>query len=511
MTLKNRICLKQYSKNEKTQILVAVGLIMAIIVPFLILCKYASPFLDDFAFAWNGDLFAESIGANGFFERLWAPFICGQYIGNFLNYSWSTLVPLYQYNYIMLWFIIFFFIAVFILVFTIFKYILKTKKINIILWFYTAIILLLTQFVNPKQVFYYITCLDAYLLPTIMLALFVAAFIKTLNAPKINVFWMILSVLLCAVATIFGSVITAVMVSLVALFIGWYAFQQKIKYRYLVLIMVAIAVICTVFNMTDITRIARIDSGTQGGTDISGILNGLIMSFSRTALQIQTYFTTYPLLAILILLVPFMIHICRKMNFSFKWPFFPIIVSVLMYTASVFPYVYGDGGYKRFESRIEFCMLFLFVFMTFFNAFYLCGWLVKKYDIAIAGIYKKLGVLALALVFWCISFSIIPLNKYNSYQIGIGIGTGEVQETKAEHMRFFDTLYLAPEGSDVSLENPKGEFELLPRISLVWDPAVYRNFVYARYFGLSSLTRNDEPYRLTDLKDGVHFLIEKLE
>lgn len=212
----------------------------------------------------------------------------------------------------------------------------------------------------------------------------------------------------------------------------------------------------------------------------------ILNSFKAAFMHLTEWFDIFHFF-VLILLVPVLWNVAKKMKFRFRFPLLVMVFSFCMMAASFAPSFYsmGNEGVSRTVNVAKYLMQIGLVV----NTAYLCGWINKKLEkhekqltIPHYWIFYALMCLALLLT---VKFTPEKVGGYTSYGAYYYLATGEA---KYFHSQFeMREAYLKTDETNVVLEPYTVQPYYLYISDITTDAANWQNNQVARWYGKSSV------------------------
>ncbi|MEG2782628.1 MAG: hypothetical protein RR911_08090, partial [Oscillospiraceae bacterium] len=468
--------------KRKLTIGIIIIIILLLIVPIILGCLYANPSGDDYSYyAFHNrtevDTLSETLGELN-------TFVSGHYNGTqgtFFSYIivyLMTLTGIEMYSFWLVVLMLLFFGSLFYFVFTLFRAIFKTLDWTKILVFYAGICVL-TQLITPNTLFFSLHCMIAYLLPLSLCVLMSSLVIKMLvYKDKLVINTMILSLL--GVASC-GSILIYPVFLLEAFFmITLFLRIKKSKLTKYFLIIFIVLCVATLANIAAPGYQNRLNL-----TDLQGVnlANVLVASSISTFELIAKYALTTPIIAVLLLSIPFIHNNCKDKNCNFMNPLLLLCCSFVLIISLFIPLHYGMGV-DYMAPRYAFPALILFFILFFINMINFYGWLNKKYPEHVQHINKRGVLYLLAVLSLGISFVAFPISSYNSVVLIKGFNNHSIQSQHYADISFRNELE-AYRGKDDVILHVNGRVAKHPffyRIGITGDSAYYNNGVVGAYY-----------------------------
>jgi hypothetical protein len=244
--------------------------------------------------------------------------------------------------------------------------------------------------------------------------------------------------------------------------------------------------------------ISALAPGNAVRQEVFGQSNPIFWSIGTAiglALDDLSRWTSPVLLLLVICAVPLIWRYAKNSSFSFPYPLLVLALSFLMFASQNFPPLYAMGHSGDF--RIRNIVYYSYLWLIFGNAFYLIGWLNKRFEIRprfkICCDHAKIAALItiplIALVF------LLGYNTSNTAHSIRDLRSGSPQRFLAEHNER-QALLLDTSQQTVALPS----FTAYPRTLVPWhdgirltdvilteNPNAWRNQMIAAYYGKESV------------------------
>jgi len=196
-------------------------------------------------------------------------------------------------------------------------------------------------------------------------------------------------------------------------------------------------------------------------------------------------FTTIFLIISIILIIPLIYSIVKKINYSFKYPLICIIFSFFLFAAQNAPHFYAASN--EGPARIRNIIYYSYILLIFINEFYIIGWFSKKINITNPKVYNiYVGILPVLLIgiFIC-SNSYAETTIYKCIE---SLKSGEVQQYDIEIKQRIEQ-YENPNIKDVVCNELTVRPKLLIMFDIAPDANGFSNIVIKNYYGKNSVIR----------------------
>ena len=194
-----------------------------------------------------------------------------------------------------------------------------------------------------------------------------------------------------------------------------------------------------------------------------------------------------PIIVCIILMLPFVFQCVRRIRiekkFDFRYPLLVFIASVGLLTAMCCPSYYAMGAIGA--GRLVNVIYFAFVLLMFVNAFYVCGWLDRKFDFAEFSWNYNWTLTVLVL---CLGMFAGCYKNSAGYLAWHSVSSGEALAYSLEADARYN-MYINSKGQEVEVTS----FDFYPALlyydDITEDPEDWRNQQVREYYELKSVVR----------------------
>lgn len=204
--------------------------------------------------------------------------------------------------------------------------------------------------------------------------------------------------------------------------------------------------------------------------------------------------TSWPLIVIVIAMVPLFWHIAEKSDFTFRYPMVVVFFGYGLVSAMLTPPLFALGNIEA--GRIQALLYFMYVLVLTLCVGYITGWVQKKFQIC-SGINRKTGSLCLLGCFVFLIFgsviTVIPEPHYYT-------ATSAMQELLdgsamiyGEEQRERNVQYRNEGTGTIEVDKLSKQPSLLFFSDISEDPKDWKNQGVCRFFGLDAvvISKND--------------------
>ena len=221
--------------------------------------------------------------------------------------------------------------------------------------------------------------------------------------------------------------------------------------------------------------------GKSGDYIEYGAIGSILKSFEVCLDYLFNEWMGWIWFGMIVLLIPVLTKIVRRMQFDFKLPGIVLVSSYCLLSAMFTPQIYAIGSWEI--GRVLNIIYFMFLILSIINEFYLIGWIEKKGICKLdAFAYSKqiyIGILGFISAYVLMIFVADP-NRITGSSAAYAILSGEAHAYAEVVESNIDKLENSPE-EDVLLEMPPKE----PEIFSSTEIAPWREGA-AQYYGKRS-------------------------
>lgn len=193
------------------------------------------------------------------------------------------------------------------------------------------------------------------------------------------------------------------------------------------------------------------------------------------------------LIVCIVIMIPFIFQCVRKIRtekkFEFCYPLLVFIVSVGFLTAMCCPSYYAMGAIGA--GRLVNIVYFAFILLVFLNAFYICGWLDRKFTF---GDFKWNYNWILTVLVLCFGMITGCYENSAGYIAWESVNRGEALAYSLEADARYN-VYINSEGQDVEVPAFTSYPQLLYYEDITEDALDWRNLQVEEYYRLNSVVR----------------------
>lgn len=228
----------------------------------------------------------------------------------------------------------------------------------------------------PEESFYWyngsVNYTFVYSLSLLLLVLYLEIGIGEIGKGKRIIF----TILACLLAVLVGgnnfSTSVSTMCLLLCLQVLMLVYKKDaFRYTWIVTLLETISVLICITSPLTATRL----NSNFGGTIANSPIMAILFSFERTFFNIISW-TNLKVLFMLLLILPFLWKVVRKMNYSFRLPGVFTALSFGIYSSQATATLYVDGTMGG--GRQGAILWYFYVLWLVANVMYWCGWIAKR-------------------------------------------------------------------------------------------------------------------------------------
>jgi hypothetical protein len=459
--------------------------LIAILSPLFYMIFFAVPAADDFAQAFKvKNLIQENGGLINYISyviKLGSDLyitIQGCFLTNYLIY----LNPI-SYNLNLLWIplllnFIFLIYSTFILSYSISKYMLK-QGIKTALWLCLIVTFLQTQYIPTGETLYWYAGIVAYTFPYSLMLILFSLIIKINFGKNMKPKHIILSIFLGFIVC--GTNYTTSLITCFIMFIiTSLSYLLKGSKRTGNLFIFLSTLMGLIINVTAPGNSVRMDYFER-----YSLVKTILLSFYSAINYLLSNIKHTPLIFILIISIPSMFIVVKRINFDFKYPLIVSGISFIVLAAAYTPLIYGYGSLD-FPSRYLNVVYFLFIWIFALNCLYITGWINKKYSFSIEGKEKIFVIVMVSIISFTTTFTVDALNSMASINAAKVILSGKAYNYKNEVYALFEHLESTKEKT-VEVPPLKYTNTSIHMFEVYEDDEDWRNEVLSFFFNKKSI------------------------
>lgn len=479
------VSLNDRGRHERLQIIIAIILIILIVAPMFWMLQYMTLSEDDFS---NG-----SARYMGIIERTARKFVYGYTYNGGAIFS-TLFVGATPFSYVGIigaiipcaLLILTFFLSILALIRVVLKNIFKSTKWSITLWFFVGILFLITQFVNPSELYYWYTGAFGYMLPLVTMIFSAVCLIKFVTTDVHKKRWFVLTAIFLFVSTL-NSLIYLVIIFLTT-FLLFAIFRSKksphLNYFKILLIIMLCGTVINLVAPGNFTRYDTVNSSLDP-------LRMIWVTFSYVTFDLTPRLLTETwILPLGIIAFPVMLRLCRNANYDFKYAWIIMIASYIIWMAGFYPYILYHGRIHFYDRIVALTWIF-FVFSFFLGLFCLAGWLSKRKALEFSTLKEKALIAMIAVAFLMVSLGNTSPKDWTSVNIVDHAADGTIQAAGAENARILRELD-EPGDMNPVIQKPSVTYELLKGNSLTEDPTWWVNNAASWFFDKETIRYAEE-------------------
>ena len=216
-----------------------------------------------------------------------------------------------------------------------------------------------------------------------------------------------------------------------------------------------------------------------------GVLEAIGLSFRAGAESIRNW-TDLPLLGTLLFLAPFLYRAAAEARFSFRFPALVTLFSYCLLSAMYCPPLYAMGNAG--DLRLANIVYFSFVLLAALNLFYWLGWAARKRPLSPASPARRRGIALLTALLFVLSWGLSVTGGRSLCSLGAAglLRSGEAQAYRACADRRL-TVLLDRSVRASALEPFPSQPYLLYVEDIYEDPENWVNVVMSLYYDKDSL------------------------
>lgn len=277
--------------------------------------------------------------------------------------------------------------------------------------------------------------------------------------------------------------------------------RKKLREQKAAVVPVLILFLSFLINMAAPGNSVR-EAAVQGMPPIKAIL----VSFRFTLFYAIDQWTTWTVLALTLLSLPFLWNIVKRVSFSFPCPLLTVAYSFCLLSCAFTPSLYATGNVDA--PRIQNIIFLLYLLLLFLNAGYLLGWACHHFRPDITGHRPAAGsavptnaespkdtlsstqqtyfLCAVLAFLFCLGITIKPNpDYYTTTSALMELATGQAQAYGDEMERRLALLHLPKE--DILLPRIQTQPPLLYHTDITSDPGDWSNMAMSRYYQKNSI------------------------
>ena len=228
-------------------------------------------------------------------------------------------------------------------------------------------------------------------------------------------------------------------------------------------------------------------SGAQG----FGALKAVLVSFYYCLTVPLQEWTTWPVVILLAMAIPFMWKTARRSGFLFPCPFLAVFLGFGMVSAGFTPNLYAQGQVGG--GRLADTIFFLWIFWLYVVTFYVVGWFSRFMERREKGEFGRITIAQLYVCligcFWlgcsCLHF-MIDEDVYVGTQAFYSIRTGQAENYRKDNENRLALLY-NEDVKNVVFSGFSDPPDLLLFQDITYDANDWLNQVMAEYYGKESV------------------------
>ncbi|MCQ2520026.1 MAG: DUF6056 family protein [Lachnospiraceae bacterium] len=483
-------------KVDKRLFLIGVTIILiGLLYPVYRLAFYATPFYDDYNYAWSVKVMWE---ASPSFKTVVeeAAWVVGNtyrtWQGTYSSVFLMALMPAtygFGYYWIGIVAIITSYVAgIFAISYTLTRCVAGAKRIDALIASELITIIVLELFYSAQQGFYWYNGSVHYSFAHGIMLIMLSVAIRYVYSEKH--FGEIACLIVCSVlGLILGGVnfvtgLQGLLFLTLIIALGWLRKKQKTLFLLIPEILYLFGLIVSIAAPGNANRQASY------ATVSKGVFEAVMCSFASAFKNIPGY-TGLIIIPCIILIVPIFSDILEEKKMKFALPGVVSLLSFCLFATGYTPSWYGMG--EEGLARIFCAVKTTFLLLLFVNMFYWMGWLKGKINER-ERIYTKhyyvTYILAVLLILGCFSITKDKAGSFLSYGCFYYIHTGEANNYYMEQLARDE--YIQSSGADVVLEPLVWRpWFLCKKNELSSDPAAQQNVAAAMWYQKSSIRVNE--------------------